>query len=638
MTGYRFGSGIADITGPAAECGMMGYSMIKQRTNGIHMRLRSRAFIIGEGPCRIVFVTAEIGMIFQGVSLAVLQALRQRYGGLYTEENVCLTATHTHAGPGGYSHYALYNLGTLGYDEGNFRIIVDGIVTSIERAHRQYEARDPGVIRIITGEVEHVGFNRSPEAYERNPRTERDTYGSDISKTMTLLRFEDAGGNGVATLNWLPLHPTNLGNTNTLISPDNKGYAAWLFEKEMGTDHREEGGFVAGFAQSECGDVSPNIWGYPDGINDFWRMKEIGRRQYVAARRLYGEATEELRGPLDCRHRYLEMANILIDPRWIQDGVTGDSGPVRTCPAAIGISKVAGSSEDGRGLRFIPEGMTFGGTYLPDFIVDRAIQECHREKAILLVTGKTKPHPWTPQVLPAQLLRIGQLGMIALPSECTTMAARRLKEAVRIEMPDLRYLIVACYANAYAGYITTREEYAAQHYEGASVHFGPYTLNAWQQECNRLAAAMHAGAPVAGALQPPDLSDVQVLRQPGVIVDAKPLFKRWGSVYREPKKQYIRGETAEAVFRGAHPRNDFMTQDSFLFIERAESGTWTVIARDEDPETIFKWERHGIAASLITIRWIIPFETSPGIYRIRHTGYRKGHKRYEGVSRGFEVT
>ncbi|MFB7026665.1 MULTISPECIES: neutral/alkaline non-lysosomal ceramidase N-terminal domain-containing protein [unclassified Streptomyces] len=40
---YLVGRGIADITGAAAESGMMGYSKPDQQTGGIHQRLRARA-------------------------------------------------------------------------------------------------------------------------------------------------------------------------------------------------------------------------------------------------------------------------------------------------------------------------------------------------------------------------------------------------------------------------------------------------------------------------------------------------------------------------------------------------------------------------------------------------------------------
>lgn len=133
---YRFGLGKADITGEAAEVGMMGYSSLEQKTAGIHMRQWARAFVIEEAASgrRLVYVNTDLGMIFQAVHLNVLARLKAKYPGVYDENNVMLAATHTHSGPGGFSHYAMYNLSVLGFQEKTFNAIVDGIV-QIGRAH-----------------------------------------------------------------------------------------------------------------------------------------------------------------------------------------------------------------------------------------------------------------------------------------------------------------------------------------------------------------------------------------------------------------------------------------------------------------------------------------------------------------------
>ncbi|MCK4890102.1 MAG: neutral/alkaline non-lysosomal ceramidase N-terminal domain-containing protein, partial [Candidatus Aminicenantes bacterium] len=135
MSIYKIGIGIHDITGPCSGVAMAGYAMPDQKANGIHMRLRSRAFIIKKDNKSIVYVCADLGMIFQSVSLAVLKKLKDEFGDLYNKDNVILTATHTHSGPGGYSHYFLYNLSITASDEQNFKAITDGIFQSIRKAH-----------------------------------------------------------------------------------------------------------------------------------------------------------------------------------------------------------------------------------------------------------------------------------------------------------------------------------------------------------------------------------------------------------------------------------------------------------------------------------------------------------------------
>ncbi len=42
-----FGLGIGDVTGPVVEVNMMGYASLPQTNTGLHIRLRSRAFIVG---------------------------------------------------------------------------------------------------------------------------------------------------------------------------------------------------------------------------------------------------------------------------------------------------------------------------------------------------------------------------------------------------------------------------------------------------------------------------------------------------------------------------------------------------------------------------------------------------------------
>jgi len=44
-TEYKIGVGIYDVTGPAAELGMMGMANIKQKTEGIQSSLFLRTFI-----------------------------------------------------------------------------------------------------------------------------------------------------------------------------------------------------------------------------------------------------------------------------------------------------------------------------------------------------------------------------------------------------------------------------------------------------------------------------------------------------------------------------------------------------------------------------------------------------------------
>jgi len=642
---FLVGTGMYDITGPAAECGMMGYSMPDQTTEGIHMRLRSRAFVVVDPASgkRVALVIAEAGIIPQGIHQAVVKKLLSKYKGLYTEKNVTISATHTHSGPGAYSHYALYNLSMFGYDEKHFNTVADGIYQSIIRAHNNLK---PGDIRISMGDVHHCGWNRSPLAYEENPAREKARYHSNTDKTMTLLRFIAADGSDLGMVNWYAVHPTSIGNTNKLISGDNKGYASYLFEKEMGTDYGASNTFVAAFAESNAGDVSPNIyWGYPNGVDDYDHMMTIGRCQYDKSVDLFNEAAVNLAGSVDYRHMYVDWSNQYVSPEFLPPDHTGGR---TTCVAAIGVSMLAGSTEDGKGID-IPEGITYpydisllGKPFPFAFTVSPFDQKCHGKKPIVLPTGRIKFQgiPLTPDILPVQILKIGNLAIIAMPTEITTMAGRRLKETVMKALGgQVDYLVIAALSNGYAEYVATYEEYNLQHYEGASTLFGPYTLNAFQEKFHDIAQAMKRGVSVSSGPMPRDIEGNQIIKVPGVVFDDVPAGKNFGSVYAQPKTSYARGEIVSAVFWGGHPKNDYRIQDTFLVIEKLVDGVYVPVARDWDPETTYRWARNAIAYSKITITWDTT-NALPGTYRVRHKGNWKSGwtgkiSPYEGVTNSF---
>ena len=53
--------------------------------------------------------------------------MENELGKVYDAENVLLSATHTHSGPGGYMQYALFQTTSYGFVKQTFNAIVDGI-------------------------------------------------------------------------------------------------------------------------------------------------------------------------------------------------------------------------------------------------------------------------------------------------------------------------------------------------------------------------------------------------------------------------------------------------------------------------------------------------------------------------------
>ncbi|CAG0892813.1 unnamed protein product [Darwinula stevensoni] len=137
---FRIGVGIADCTGPAAGIGFilthgrfgieqMGYANPSQTGAGIHTRQFSRAYIICDDPGEcLVFVIADIGMMDTAVKTQVVRRLQEEFGGIYHQENVILSGTHTHSGTAGFLQYLLFQITNLGFSEEAFDAYVDGMV------------------------------------------------------------------------------------------------------------------------------------------------------------------------------------------------------------------------------------------------------------------------------------------------------------------------------------------------------------------------------------------------------------------------------------------------------------------------------------------------------------------------------
>ncbi len=675
---FYVGTGMYDITGPAGEVVMMGYANTDQITEGIHVRLRARAFIVADdtNSKRIVFVSTDLGQIFQGVKQGVMRKLQDTYGDLYDDSNTLLSATHTHCGPGGHSHYALYNVSSYGYIEENYDVIVDGIYQSIVRAHNNLE---PGYIEINQGTLNTTSINRSIEAYNRNDMSERNTFSDDVDTDMVVLNFRNNSGELLGLVNWFPIHPTSMGNNNHLISSDNKGYASYTYEKEMGTDYSAQKTFVAAFAQSNCGDVSPNINGGEQGYgnNDFESTKFAGEQQYLKCKELSDGANTKLTGNIDYIHKYVDFSDISIAPEYVEyqansilpSTISASTGE-KTYDAAIGYSFACGAEDGPSHIDMFHEGMTsdeytYDGApnlvkaaqYLinivPGFNTISGVNypelwEEHYPKPVLFATSKGDPYPWTPEVLPVQIIKIGQLTIASVSAEFTSMAGRRVKsllqQAIDNEASEENVVVLAGLSNAYSGYVATPEEYDAQHYEGASTHFGKWTLPAYLQGFHQLAEAMNNGTTVNPGPTPRDLKDEQMCFQTGVVLDNIPIGKDFGDIENNVQSHYNKGDTASVSFWTGHPKNDMKIQSTYAEIQRQIEGQWITIANDWDWETKYRWERKDPVwgTSLARIEWDIPQNAESGTYRIVHHGaYKNGWTgkiiQFDGISSSFQV-
>lgn len=689
---YLLGVGRADITGPVVEINMMGYADPNQVGSGLRQRLYSRAFIIGNTKNpedRFVYLVLDTQSGDTAVRHGILDGL-QELGpdyAVYTQSNVAVTGTHSHSGPGAWLNYLLPQITSKGFDKQSYQAIVDGALLSIRRAH---ESLVPGYLSVGSIDIEDTNINRSPYAYLANPQEERQNYPHEVDKALTMLKFQAAENErNMGVLTWFPVHGTSMLGNNTLISGDNKGVAAYLFEKSVRLSEDATFRFVAGFSQANVGDTSPNVLGaycedgsdakcdFQDstcggrnepchGRGPLFRVKdqgasscfEIGRRQFVGAKALYdmmprvgtpirGSAVKSLHTFQDLSHYTFPHPN---------------GSTVSTCPAALGYSFAAGTT-DGPGAFDFKQNNTGSPNANPVWsVVSGFLREpsdeqeaCHSPKPILLDVGEIeRPYLWTPNIVDIQVLRIGQLLIVISPGEATTMAGRRWKAALGSAASALSLtgnidpiVVLGGPANSYTHYISTEEEYNIQRYEGASTLYGPHTLNAYINLTTHYLPYLHStstASPTPGP-SPPIYVNESLSFIRGVVFDNPPFFKDFGDVLEDVRPAYRPGDKAKVTFVGANPRNNLRLESTYVSVEKlVEPGVWIKVRDDYDWSLVFEWRRTNsvLGTSEVDVTWEIEEGAEKGGYRVRYFGASKAPvsgeiTEFEGVSGRFLI-
>jgi neutral ceramidase len=639
---YLVGRGISDVTGELAGCGLLGYGKADQVSAGLHTRLRTRAFVFLDSATqqRVLLCVSDLPLMFESVHREVLSRLGQRFGDRYLDVNTMLTVTHTHCGPGGYSDHLLYNTTTHGFHPVTFEAIVSGIVEAVERADVDVA---PASITLTSGELKDASVNRSPSSFARNPEADKAFFPDGIDPQTTLLRVEREG-RVVGAINWFATHGTSMTNRNCLISADNKGYAAYYWERVVsGIDYLAETApdFIAAFAQTNTGDMSPNLNRGPGSgptEDEFENTRIIGQRQADAAATLATLPGMPVGTGVDARLTYVELGDVTVDPEFTGDGRTHRTSRLMGAAAAL-----AGTDE-GKGFPGFKQGRNRIVDAISRQLVYRAsskLRDSQAPKGIVLPGGLLNRFaPFVQERVPVQLIRIGRLYLIGIPGEVTITAGLRMRrEVASVVGADLADVLVAGYSNSYIHYVTTPEEYEEQRYEGGSTLFGKWEAPALTQIVAGLATAMRDGAPVGRGTLPPDLSHRR--RGPATPKADQPASGRaFGDVLSAPRNRYSAGETVEVAFAGANPNNDLHRGGSYLEIERHEGDSWLRVADDGDWQTKLHY-RKDRGGSRVTIIWDVPSRVTPGEYRVRYHGDASDDAAritaFTGTSPSFEV-
>lgn len=508
---YEAGFAKADITAYEPGMALLGWGVEDNLPLGVEEPLHARAMVVRcrESGAAIAYVAADLCFITTALRHRVIELLEQEHDELpLGPHEVMLTATHTHSGPSGISHAFFYDLAGPGFSPRVFETIARGITEAIVTAFR---AAEPSVLSLGSVRIpsaEPIAFNRAFEAFRRN-REGRAVPSADLAvdRELTVLAAHDARGRALGALFLFPLHATSIHGDRRAIHADHKGLAAEMLEREA-RQRAASDRFVAIAGQGAAGDVSPNfrfdarrgftIGRYDDDADSAAYVARVQAAASASVLRELPEGGLRLEGPLRGVVRHVDFERVGPARLGIAMALGTAEGPGPLAPVAALTRWTRPRTGDPKRLLLDVgpnrRARLFGRIdplRLP--LEHPAFEHARRARQ---GGGGIDELPWIPTVLPLALLQIGSFVIAGLPNEPTTIAGLRLRRSLEraLAVSDVLRVHVSGYANGYAGYLTTPEEYDVQGYEGAYTLFGRNSLKAFGDELVALARALPSRA------------------------------------------------------------------------------------------------------------------------------------------------
>lgn len=460
----RAGWGRVDLT-PHTGIAMAGYSTDGQRARGVSHRLGARVLALeGADGTRAALVVADLmsGSRYLWERVAALAAPRTGIA----REHLVLCGTHTHTGPGHFYGNALYDhlaQCRSGFDPGLADWLSERMAAAVERA---FQAARPARLGVKRPVLWGFGRNASPAAFAANP--EAATWANPgqpgagapehltseqraVDPRVAVLVTVDDDSDALTGVLAIPCaHNTALGSGHLAYDPDWYGYARRSVERALGVPVA-----VAAGAGGDINVLQPAV---PQGPRlarrvGEWLGAEVARAAKRAAERALPFEVEVRFGGIDRAER----------------SVPGHPDTELADGFRFGVPALCGG-EDARTVLYDTGLARVGWKRKRHDPADP-----HGAKATALgplhdLYRRFKGLDVSP-VLPLHVLHLGPVALCGVPFEPTVTSGWRIEGAVATAL-DVPRVAVLGYAGDYAGYLTTAEEYATQHYEGASTLLG----------------------------------------------------------------------------------------------------------------------------------------------------------------------
>ena len=552
----RAGVGRADITVPPGVA-LAGSGPESRSGTGYRQRLYARALVLedrsGE---RLAVVVADLPHFSANLHRLVADRILATTG--IGADRLIISATHNHSAAGNYYADKQYNQNTArlaGYDPHIVEFMVSGMTDAVLMA---FHGLAPAKLAWGSTFVVGVTRNRSLAAYCRNPEAggcHASASGDSlayhaIDTTMVMLRIERVGPAGVTrpigAFTIFAMHGTVNPSVNTLVDADVHGIVERQLEHHIESSWPEPHdpmapGAVHLFANSAEGDVSP-AWSAqsrcpppipgridpllaPRGPGETWDF--VAPAPAVAARcvalaladmkRIGGLVSDSVIALFDRLGAALQDT-FTIRRAFATMRLPGTGG---LCGSPVVGSGTGGGSEDAvtrvRGWRYLIWPWPLLAFEEGGRAIDAGSHDCQSPKRTLMAPLQQViigPHG-LPDAVQFTVVRVGSLVLAAVPVEATTVVGMRWRDALvagatRAGWPATRAAIIGL-ANGYLQYVPTAEEYALQHYEGASALYGPASDKVFGDALRALAEQL----PVSAGTASPPVSVPALMANPG---------------------------------------------------------------------------------------------------------------------------
>ena len=622
------GAGKADIT-PKLGYYLGGWTRADRTAGGQHTRLHARALVLKRGDRKVALVAIDLFMVPGGLVKQIGERLASRG---FSEQNILISASHTHSGPGGFANFPTLNTAAPSMetvtdpatffdfffnpqpaDPELYRFLYDQISAAIERADRDLAPAAAG-----WGSARIVGLtrNRSLEAHlanhgiikDRGAGREEDDpggYEHTIDPDVDVLRVDKVVRRGRKTVR-VPIggwsnfanHGTVTKSSFEFYNGDHHASAMRVFELRVRRAGRVPASqeVVNAYGNSNEGDMSAGLSRHGPDQSDY-----VGRIEASAMVRAWERAGRAL------------QRKPALDLRWTRVCFCGqevEGGGRVDDHSEVGMPFLTGSEEE-RGPLYDVTGVPFEDRRSA---VDRGPQG-HKNGG---------PLGDVPERVPLLAVRVGPRLIASVPGEGTKEMGARIRAAIgrAVAGTGIERVAIAGVANEFVLYFTTPEEYERQHYEGGNTHFGVWSGTLIAQELARLSGTLVRGEPPP---PPVEFDPTNGVRPDGPAYGPGAAS---GAIVEQPAAAYPRLGHAAIAWQGGPEGLDRPLERAFVTAERRVGTRW--VPYDSDLGLAMLWRVDG--AGRHHAFWEVQRYAPLGTYR-----FVVQAKRYRLVSREFRV-